>query len=147
MSTVNDNPKDAIGSTKLPLSLVPQTAIATASLAHLNGALKYGKWNWRKTAVRASVYLDAARRHLARWEDGEQFDEDGVPHLGAALACINILVDAAACGSLIDDRPPTGKVSAFFEQLSGQVLKLFDLHKDRRPRHYSIADNEVTKVA
>jgi hypothetical protein len=147
VSTINDNPKDAIGSTKLALSLVPQTAIATASLAHLNGALKYGKWNWRKTKVRASVYLDAARRHIARWEDGEEFDEDGVPHLGAALASLNILVDAGACGSLIDDRPPTGKVAAFFEQLSGRVLHLFDLHKDRRPRHYSIADNEEKRAA
>lgn len=42
------NPKDIIGSDKLPLHLVPFSAIAYECLAYLEGALKYGRANWRK---------------------------------------------------------------------------------------------------
>ena len=139
------NPKDAIGVTKLPLSLVPPTAIAVACLAHLDGALKYGKWNWRKAGVRASVYLDALRRHISKWEDGDEEDPDGVLHLGHALACINILVDAQACGKLIDDRPPRANIEKFFADLTPWVGKLKAKHADRAPYHYSIKDNDLTE--
>lgn len=141
--TKASNPKDAIGIQKLALSLVPQTAVALASLAHLDGALKYGKWNWRSCGVRASVYLDACRRHLAKWEDGEELDSDsGVPHLAHALACLNIIVDSRAAGKLTDDRPPSVGVSGFFEELTGHVKRLIEKHKDKAPRHYTIADTE-----
>jgi len=118
------NPKDAIGVTKVPLSLFPSTATALASLAFLNGALKYGKYNWRQSGVKASIYLDACRRHLAKWENGEEVDEDGVPHLAAALASVAIIVDAGACGKLNDDRPPGADVSKFFDSLVPIVKKL-----------------------
>ena len=41
------NPKDAIGSQKLPLHLWPTTATAMGCLGLLDGALKYGRANWR----------------------------------------------------------------------------------------------------
>ena len=44
---LNGNPKDAIGATKIPLGLVPATALAYQALAHYEGKGKYGGWNWR----------------------------------------------------------------------------------------------------
>ncbi len=136
------NPKDGIGATKLPLDLVPQTAIAMASLAHLDGALKYGKWNWRKAGVRASIYLAAARRHLAKWEDGDELDPDGVYHLGHVLACVNILIDAQACGKLFDDRPPKVNLEGYFAKLTGWVGRLTKKHAGKNPRHWTLADSD-----
>lgn len=137
----NTNPKDGIGATKLPLSLVPPTAIAVASLAHFEGSVKYGRWNWRVAGVRASIYLDAAARHLAKWAEGEENDvESGVPHLGHALACINILIDAQACGKLNDDRAPSVDAPAFMATLTPMVKVIAERHAGKNPRHWSIAD-------
>jgi hypothetical protein len=139
----DSNPKDAIGVQKLPLSLVPWVTIAYGSLAHLCGALKYGKWNWRKSGVRASVYLDAIRRHLAKWESGEEVDEEGVPHLGSIIAGVGIILDARAAGKLTDDRPPRVETGALFDQLTPIVKQLQERHKDKAPKHYTIEDSEM----
>lgn len=136
------NPKDVLGSLKLPLSLVPQTAIAQCSLALLDGALKYGRWNWRKTPIRVSVYLDACRRHLAKFEAGVETDPDsGLPHLAHAMATIVILMDAIACGRFIDDRPPDSvDLEALFVELTPEVSRLIEKHKEKHPYHYTIKD-------
>jgi hypothetical protein len=140
------NPKDGIGATKLPLSLVPPTAIALASLAHLDGALKYGKWNWRIAGVRASIYLDALMRHVEKWAHGEDADPDsGLPHLAHALACMNILVDAQAAGKLHDDRAPAIDLDSLFARLTPHVERLKAKHAHRSPRHYSIEDTPCNK--
>ena len=101
------NPKDSIGIKKVPLSLVPETALVFQALAHKDGAIKYGPANWRDEGVSARVYIDACRRHLAKWFDGseEVADDSKVHHLGHAIACLNIILDAQCCGKLVDDRP------------------------------------------
>lgn len=132
------NPKHAIGSNKLPLGLVPDTAIALASLGHLDGGLKYGFWNWRVSGVRVSTYIDAAKRHLAAYENGEDIAPDGVHHLGHILACINIIVDAEACGKLTDDRPPRIDIAGWFAKLTPWVARLMERYKDRNPKHWDI---------
>jgi dATP/dGTP diphosphohydrolase len=140
----DSNPKDGIGETKLPLYLVPATAIAMYSLAHLNGGLKYGFWNWRKAGVRLSVYVNALRRHLSAYENGEEVDpDDGVPHLSAMGACLNIIIDAGACGKLVDDRPPRAPIRAFFNRLTPIVTALKKLHAKRDPRHWRISDSDI----
>ena len=102
------NPKDSIGSTKAPLSLVPAATLAYLSIGHEEGRRKYGAWNWRVAGVRASIYLDALERHIQRWKEGEEVDpQTGVPHLASALTCLSILVDARVGGTLTDDRPPS----------------------------------------
>lgn len=58
------NPKDLIGSGKLPLHLWPTTATAMGCIGLLEGMLKYGRSNWREAGVRASIYVDACKRHL-----------------------------------------------------------------------------------
>jgi hypothetical protein len=137
------NPKDAVGATKLPLDLVPATAIAMASLAHLDGALKYGAWNWRDAGVRSSIYVAAAIRHIQKWNNGEECDADsGVHHLGHALACINILIDSLAVGNLTDDRPPKVDITTFMNMLTHDVKRLTELHADKNPYHFSIKDSQ-----
>ena len=133
-----DNPKAVVGSTKLPLHLWPTTASAVGCIALLNGALKYGRSNWRAVGVRASIYVDACQRHLSAWFEGEECDEEGVPHLGAALACIAILVDCAAAGKLRDDRQHPGGHREFLESLSPLVARLHEQHAGKSPKHYTI---------
>jgi len=101
------NPKDALGTGRLPMSLVPSSGIAAVTLAFLEGACKYGRFNWRASPVRASIYADAMHRHLAKWFNGEDCDEKtNVPHLASIIASAMILIDAELCGTLNDDRPP-----------------------------------------
>lgn len=136
------NPKDIIGSGKLPLHLWPETATALGAIALLDGALKYGRSNWRVCGIRASIYVDAARRHLNAWFEGEANDPDsGVDHLGHALACIAIIVDARAIGKLMDDRQIHGGYRIMVDALTPQVARLKVKHADKAPRHYTIGDS------
>lgn len=146
MELKDTNPKDAIGSTKLPLHLFPTTAIALGSLAFLEGALKYGRLNWRKAGVRATVYVDACKRHLDAWLEGEELAPDTkTPHLANALACIAIIIDARAAGKLVDDRNYGGAgYRALVDELTPHVAYLQALFADKHPRHYTIADNDNT---
>ncbi len=133
------NPKDLIGSNKLPLSLVPETSRAYQALGHLEGHLKYGLVNWREMGVRASVYLDALERHIGKWKNGEWADPvTKVPHLGNALACLGIIVDAYECGKLIDDRPKQAPVAEMIDRMSENVQHLKKLFGDKNPIHYTI---------
>lgn len=135
------NPKDALGTLKLPIHLWPNTATILGVMGLLDGALKYGRANWRPGGARASVYYDAARRHLDAWMEGEEHPSDSnVHHLGFALACIAILVDAEAAGVLEDDRMFPGGYSALVAQLTPQVLDLKELHHEKDPKHWTIKD-------
>jgi hypothetical protein len=138
------NPKDLIGCNKVPLHLWPTTASAVGSLALLDGALKYGRSNFRTVGVRASIYYDAALRHLMAWFEGEECDPDsGLPHLGHALACLAILVDADSSGNLNDDRMIAGGYREVIDALTPHVERLKQLHAEKQPKHYTIADNGV----
>lgn len=100
------NPKDLLGTKKIPLDLLPPVANIHAALAHLDGASKYGPYNWRDYPVKASIYVAAIKRHVDAFEDGEDFAPDSrAHHLGHAIAGCNILLDAMEHGQLVDDRP------------------------------------------
>ncbi len=102
----DSNPKDAVAQLKVDTSLVPDVALAHIADALMDGAKKYGPFNWRDKKVQARVYVAAARRHLAQWLDREETAEDsGVHHLGHAAACLAILLDAQHYGCLLDNRP------------------------------------------
>lgn len=139
----SNNPKDAIGSDKLPLHLWPETATILGSLGLLEGMLKYGRSNFRAIGVRASIYYDACRRHLNKWFEGEDTDPDsGLPHLAHALACLAILVDAQAAGKLNDDRMIQGGYAELVAEMTPHVKRLKALHADKSPKHYTIADKK-----
>lgn len=99
------NPKDLLGVLKLPLRYIPAPALAFLSKVMELGATKYGPFNWRKTKVKRTVYLEAAIRHILSALDGEDLDpESGQPHEAHAMACMAIVLDADATRNLIDDR-------------------------------------------
>ena len=143
------NPKDMIGASKLPLHLWPTTATAMGCIGLLEGMLKYGRSNWREAGVRASIYVDACKRHLDAWFEGEEVAPDsGSPHLANALACLAILVDAQACGKLVDDRAYNGAgYRKLVEELTPHVAHLKDLFKDKSPKHWTIADNVAAEAS
>lgn len=143
------NPKDAIGSDKLPLNLWPASATAVGCLALLEGALKYGRGNWREIGVKSSIYVDACKRHIDAWYEGEECAPDsGTPHLASALACLAIIIDAEMSGKLIDDRNYAGQgYRALVERMTPHVRRLKTLFADKSPRHYTIRDNSCSSIS
>lgn len=118
------NPKDKIGEKKVSLTKFPAIALVHGASAMVNGADKYGPFNWRENDVVAHIYIDAAMRHLTAWFEGEETAEDsGVHHLGHALACCAILLDAQENGNLIDDRPKSQKDTGWFTQAVERISK------------------------
>lgn len=101
------NPKDAVGIKKAPITTVPLGVVAEIGIGMMEGARKYGRHNYRIDGVRASVYIDATWRHLAKWWEGEDIDPDsGLSHITKALASLAVLRDAMINNLCEDDRPP-----------------------------------------
>lgn len=134
------NPKDLIGSTKVPMGLVPPITMAYLAVGHLEGDLKYGRVNWREAGVRFSIYLDAMLRHIMKLRDGEWADSiTTVPHLANILCCASIIIDAHHAGKLIDDRPKSNEAtSETIDEMSSIVKTLQELFKDKKPIDYLI---------
>lgn len=140
------NPKTLHGQSNIPLSLFSPLATAYGSLGKLNGKLKYGLSNFVATPVIASIYVDAIRRHLDKWMSGEECDSaDGVPHFGAILANVDILLCARAAGSLVDDRPAFKGYAEEIAKLTPIVKSLHELHKDKNPVHYLLKEENGAK--
>jgi hypothetical protein len=140
------NPKDLVAQSKLDLSLVPETAIIAEALAFLEGALKYGRYNWRMAPVKMSVYYSALLRHALKLHAGDLVDSKTfLSHLGYIRCCAGIMIDALHHGTLIDDRPPRGRVDPDIEgYLDHDVVKLVEhlqeLFKKEEPKQYTIKD-------
>lgn len=137
------NPKQIHGQSSIPLSLFSPLATAYGSLGKLNGKLKYGLSNFVATPVIASIYVDAIRRHLDKWMSGEEVDgADGVPHFGAILANVDILLCARAAGTLVDDRPQFKGYQEEMAKLTPIVKSLHELHSSKQPKHYYLKDQD-----
>jgi len=116
------NPKDLFGIEKVSITKLPPVAVLHAAHAMMNGASKYGPYNWRDKKVVAAIYIDAALRHLLSWFEGEEIAQDsGVHHLGHAMACAAILLDAQSTGNLLDDRPGRGHFTETLQQLNDTI--------------------------
>jgi hypothetical protein len=117
------NPKDLFGSVKVSFTKVSAIALAHCAMAMMDGARKYGPYNWRAKPVIISIYIDAAMRHMLSFWEGERVASDSkVHHLGHAMACCAILLDAEAHGCLIDDRPDGKAVlSTLLDELSATL--------------------------
>lgn len=104
------NPKDLVGAKKVSITKLPAVAVLHAAHAMMNGAEKFGSYNWRENKVQAEIYIDAALRHINLWNEREECATDsGVHHLGHAMACLAILLDAQETGNLVDNRPPSSE--------------------------------------
>ena len=100
------NPKDLIGNKKVSITKFPAIGTVMGAMAMMDGAAKYGPYNWRGNSVIASIYIDALMRHAMAWFEGQETASDSkVHHLGHAIACAAIILDAQATGNLVDDRP------------------------------------------
>jgi hypothetical protein len=111
ISYPDGNPKTLMGAQKPDPSVVPPISILHLATAMMNGANKYGPFNWRDKGISVRPYVAAALRHLLSYLDGEDFSADtieaGLPvhHLGHVMACCAILLDAESVGQLNDNRP------------------------------------------
>jgi len=105
---MSENPKHYAGQQKIPFGDIPAIVIAELGVAMHEGARKYGAYNYRRDAIRASDYYDAAKRHLTQWyELGEDVDPTcGISHITKAMAALAVLRDAQINGMVKDDRPP-----------------------------------------
>lgn len=111
MADADKNPKHAAGRKKASMDGIPPIAIVREGAVMRHGYEKYGKFNWGEAGVVASVYYEAALRHLLAWYTGEDIDpESGQPHLAHVRACAGIVIDCTERGILDDDRP-TGKTT------------------------------------
>lgn len=114
------NPKDALGMLKPDLSVVPPAAMLHLASAMMDGAAKYGAFNWRENAVLSRVYVAAAQRHLLQFLDGEDRDPlSKVHHLAHAMACCAIVLDAQETGNLDDNRPTPGAAGDMIRRWTG----------------------------
>lgn len=141
LSKKDTNPKDVIGSGKVPLGLCPDTLDVATSMAFLEGALKYGRYNWRIAGVRASIYRDAGRRHFDAWWNGQDIDpKSGLHHLWKLAACIAILVDSIEIGNMVDDRPPRVNMDNMYDRMEPLVGELKQRYDDPDVYQYTIFD-------
>lgn len=137
------NPKDRTATNRLDLSLFPDTAICYGALGMTEGDAKYGSYNYRISGVLSSVYYAAARRHLAKWFNGENIDsQTHIPHLASALACIAILIDAVECNALRDDRPPIANLHQLFSASELLVEKIHKMFPNGPGRYTQIKKHE-----
>jgi hypothetical protein len=140
------NPKDLVAQTKLDLSVLPETFIIEVAMAFLEGALKYGRFNWRMAPVKASVYLSAFDRHKLKFMAGEERDKrTGTHHLGYMVCCCAIMYDAGLYGTLIDDRAPRGRndpdiADLLDNEIPKRIKHLQELFKKDAPKQYTIWD-------
>jgi hypothetical protein len=131
--TKASNPKEAFGDAKMPLDLLPDTAVVQFNLAFLEGALKYGQYNWRIAGVKVSTYVRAARRHLSKFWNGQDADPVTLVHeLASVGACVAIMLDAIACGKLTDDRPPRADMERALADAAKVAAHLKQLFKDHQ---------------
>lgn len=142
----NTNPKDAVGTQKVPFSTVPAPFVAEVGLAMLEGACKYGRHNYRAAGVRASVYYDAALRHLTAWWEGQDVDaESGMSHLIKAAACMAVLSDSIRRGNWTDDRPPSVD-GDWIGDLNKKAAAILEKYPNRASAHVRTITAESTEA-
>jgi hypothetical protein len=120
------NPKTALGMKKPDLSVVPPAGLLHLATAMMNGAQKYGPFNWRDQPISARTYVAAAMRHLLEYLDGADFSSDTISsgrpvhQLAHVMACCAIVLDAEAAGTLMDNRPT----------VKGPATRMIDAYND-----------------
>lgn len=126
-NTKLSNPKDAVGTAKSPASVIPRGVVQELGLAMLEGARKYGRHNYRNAGVRASVYFDAANRHLDAWWEGEDIDPDsGLSHIIKCIASLTVLRDSMMHANWTDDRPPKMSNRAWLAELNEKAKAVIE---------------------
>lgn len=133
MNTKDTNPKDAIGSSKPALSVIPCPVLFEVGAAMTEGAAKYRRHNYRIAGVRHSIYYDAAMRHLMAFWEGEDIDPDsGIHHISKAIAGLVVLRDSMMQGNDQDDRPPVSK-AGWMQSMQEMLLDVLERYPNPLP--------------
>ena len=138
-TTKSSNPKDVLAASeqRVLLHLIPSPALAHTAQALMDGARKYGPYNWREEGVSAVTYISATMRHLRDWLDGEEVAADSeVHHLGHAMACLAIILDSIEVGNQVDDRPLPAPTAAIHERM--KVAKATEPKWKQNPGHHEL---------
>ena len=94
---------------KLPMELVPPSAIKALAEVLKVGADKYELRNWEK-GMKWSIGYACAMRHLLAWWEGKDIDsESKLHHLKHALSNIAMLIEYLETYPDLDDRPKRRK--------------------------------------
>jgi hypothetical protein len=136
------NPKDAVGSRKLPWHIIPWRVMPGVVLAFFGGALKYRAFNYRIAGVRATVYADGILRHLTRFMEGEDYDPDVkgykhedpskgvlIHHLDELIAGAMVLRDSILAGNWTDDRAPAVK-PGWIDEANEMAARIIDANPE-----------------
>ena len=144
MSKVKDtNPKDAVGTKKVPFSTISWPVVAEVGLAMLEGGRKYGRHNYRIAGVRGSVYFDATLRHLTEWYEGEDVDPDsGLSHITKAIAGLTVLRDSMIRENWVDDRPPKVK-TGWVKELNKKAGEIIEKYPDAKDPYIELGTKKI----
>ncbi|MHA1736935.1 MAG: dATP/dGTP diphosphohydrolase domain-containing protein [Candidatus Heimdallarchaeota archaeon] len=144
MNSKDTNPKDAVGTKKVPFSVLSWRAMAEIGNAMLEGARKYGRHNFRIAGVRASVYFDASLRHLTAWWEGEDIDaESGLSHVTKAIAGLMVLRDSMMEENWVDDRPPKVK-EGWIQEYNKKAEEIIEKYPNAKSPYTEKNKNEKT---
>lgn len=151
MQNKDTNPKDAVGTAKVPFSCLSAPVMAEVALAMMEGARKYGRHNYRVTGVRHSIYYDACLRHLTDWWEGIDIDPDsGMHHIVKALACLFVLRDSMLMSNDKDDRPPRMIGGMRMKDLNRKAKKIIEMYPDAKDaythKNYRPAVNTMQEI-
>lgn len=134
MNEKETNPKDAVGIKKVPMSCVSSPVVMEMALGMMEGARKYGRHNYRVAGVRASVYYDAAMRHLMDWWEGTDIDPDsGLSHISKAMSALHVLRDAMMNDMWTDDRPPKFKDPEWVKKMNNKSSEIIEKYPNSLP--------------
>jgi len=115
------NPKQAQGRKKIRPHVLPIGGLIPTTVVMQLGADKYDPMNWRDNPIALTDYLDAIMRHWLAIADGEDIDpESGQSHMAHIAATSLIVLDAAAVGTLEDDRPTRGTAAETIRRLKAE---------------------------
>lgn len=90
---------------KLPLELVPVSAITGMAEVLQAGAKKYAPRNWER-GMHWSVCYASMMRHMLKWFNGQDLDEEtGLSHLKHVLTNAAFLIQYTETCPHLDDRP------------------------------------------
>lgn len=142
------NPKDVVGVRKAPFSCIPWGPVGEVAVGMQEGAMKYGRHNYRNEGVAASTYFDATMRHLVAWWEGEDIDPDsGLSHVAKAVTSLLVLRDAQMNGKCRDDRPIRMTNQKWLTELNEQSSDLVDKYPDPKdPYTHTPITKEPRKI-
>lgn len=131
---------------KVDYSTIPWEIIGMLAQAMMEGAGKYGRFNFLEDDIEARTYIAAIGRHLfgdpstgsKGWVNGEDIDEEsGLPHLIKVMACCALVESAKLHGKLIDNRMQTESIS----------MTIFEEASDMTPEMYAVAGLQAGDLA